>query len=148
MDGAVLFYFPFPGSAIGEKKPGTVFSSRKLSPTKAPNASVRARRREPREYRPGSLRGFREGELSTPFHKYGCIRAPPHPLPLRCAPCAVLLRVRLSRAPRWRGASTLSVQHRIYEAEHLGHAAFVRNRDRGDGRHSSLRKRRDRKSTR
>jgi len=77
MDGAVPFCFPFPGSAIGEKKPGTVFSSRKLSPTKAPNACVRARRREPREYRPGSLRGFREGELSTPFHKYGCIRDPP-----------------------------------------------------------------------
>ena len=59
-------------------------------------------------------------KLSTPFHKYGCIRAPLHPLQLRCAPCAVLLRVRLSRAPRWRGASTLSVRHRIYEAEYLG----------------------------
>src|SRR3990172_7274810 len=32
---------------------------------------------------------------------------------------AVLLRVRLSRAPRRRGASTLSVRHRIYEAEYL-----------------------------
>src|SRR3990172_7719394 len=59
-------------------------------------------------------------KLSTPFHKYGCIRAPLHPLQLRCAPCAVLLRVRLSRAPRWRGASTLSVRHRIYEAEYYG----------------------------
>src|SRR3989337_2767587 len=27
------------------------------------------------------------GNLSTPFHKYGCIRAPLHPLPLRCASC-------------------------------------------------------------
>src|SRR3972149_12256594 len=44
MDGAVPFCFPFPGSAMREKKPGTVFSSRKLSPTKAPNACVRARR--------------------------------------------------------------------------------------------------------
>src|SRR3990172_12178873 len=76
MDGAVLFYFPFPGSAIGEKKPGTVFSSRKLSPTKAPNACVRARRREPREYRPGSLRGFREGELDRQrSYKWGWRRA-------------------------------------------------------------------------
>src|SRR3989304_2125688 len=106
MDGADPSCFPSPGSAMGDKKPGTVFSSLKLSPTKAPNACVRARRREPREYRPGSLRGFREGELSTPFHKYGCIRAPLHPLQLRCAPCAVLLRVRLSRAPRLRGGST------------------------------------------
>src|SRR4030066_1243381 len=61
-----------------------------------------------------------DGILSTPFHKYGCIRAPLNPLQLRCAPCAVLLRVRLSRTPRWRGASTLSVRHRIYEAEYYG----------------------------
>src|SRR3990172_2562860 len=74
---------------------------------------------------PGPCSWRRRRDLSAPFHKYGCIRAPLHPLPLCCTPCAVLLRVRLSRAPRWRGASTLSVRHRIYEAEHLGMATPV-----------------------
>src|SRR4030043_827077 len=38
------------------------------------------------------------GRLSTPFHKYGCIRAPLHPLPLRCA-SSPYSTVCLSRAP-------------------------------------------------
>jgi len=70
-------------------------------------------------------------ELSAPFHKYGCIRAPLHPLQLRCA-SSPYSTVCLSRAPCWRGASTLSVRHRIYEAEHLdparSWARMARNR--------------------
>jgi hypothetical protein len=56
--------------------------------------------------------------LSTPLHKYGCIRAPLHPLQLRCTP-SPYATVRLSRAPRRHGASTLSIRHRIYEKEYL-----------------------------
>src|SRR5208283_1169429 len=56
--------------------------------------------------------------LSTPFHKYGCIRTPLHPLQRRCTP-SPYATVRLSRTPCWRGAATLSVRPRIYEMEYL-----------------------------
>ncbi len=56
--------------------------------------------------------------LSASIHKYGCIRAPLHPPRLCCAP-SLYATVRLSRAPRRHGASTLSVRHRIYELKHL-----------------------------
>src|SRR4030066_777993 len=54
---------------------------------------------------------------SAPSRKYLGIRAPLHPLPLRCA-SSPYSTVCLSRAPCWRGASTLSVRQAIHETVH------------------------------
>src|SRR3972149_2324109 len=53
----------------------------------------------------------------APSRKYLGIRAPLHPLPLRCT-SSPYSTVCLSRAPCWRGASTLSVLQAIYETVH------------------------------
>src|SRR3990170_233041 len=54
---------------------------------------------------------------SAPSRKYLGIRAPLHALPLRCA-SSPYSTVCLSRAPCWRGASTLSVRQAIHETVH------------------------------
>src|SRR3990170_7582427 len=54
---------------------------------------------------------------SAPSRKYLGIPAPLHPLPLRCA-SSPYSTVCLSRAPCWRGASTLSVRQAIYDTAH------------------------------
>src|SRR4030067_3440778 len=54
---------------------------------------------------------------SAPSRKYLGIQAPRHPLHLRCA-SSPYSTVCFSRAPCWRGASTLSVHQAIYETVH------------------------------
>src|SRR3989304_2279746 len=123
-------FFAGSGPATGEEGVGSVCILRHHSeagPTASANGTAGARRSS-------SVCSIHSGGektsdaplpgLSAPFHKYGCIRAPLHPLPLRCA-FSPYSTVCLSRAPRWRGASTLSVRHRIYEAEHLGRTGFT-----------------------
>src|SRR4030066_1160728 len=61
--------------------------------------------------------GLSSGLVSAPSHKYLGIRAPLHPLPLRCA-SSPYSTVWLSRAPCWRGASPLSVRQAIYQTVH------------------------------
>src|SRR4030065_182738 len=63
------------------------------------------------------------GTASAPSRKYLGIRAPLHPLPLRCA-SSPYSTVCLSRAPCWRGASTLSVHQAIYETVHYSSASI------------------------
>jgi hypothetical protein len=68
----------------------------------------------------GSLRGGPAGNekvTSAPSRKYLGIRAPLQQRKLRCA-SSPYSTVCLSRAPCWRGASTLSVRQAIYEAVH------------------------------
>src|SRR4030065_565162 len=65
----------------------------------------------------GSRYPRRFPHVSAPSRKYLGIRAPLHPLQLRCA-SSPYSTVCLSRAPCWRGASTLSVRQAIYETVH------------------------------
>jgi hypothetical protein len=64
--------------------------------------------------------------LSAPSRKYLGIRAPLQQRKLRCAP-SPYSTVCLSRAPCWRGASTLSVRQAIYEKVHLREKAQKEN---------------------
>ena len=86
---------------------------------------VAARRDAPGVYRGsvrrgGEIRRDQRGrrEASAASRKYPGIRPPLHPLPLRCAH-SPYFTVRLSRAPRWRGASTLSML-RLFARRYTG----------------------------